>query len=318
MKRLLIFGILLLLAFSASFIWWQNGQKAPDSKNTDQKIFVIQKGATVREIGNKLKAENLIRDPVVFFLTVKLQGKDRSIQAGSYRLSSSMSILELIENLEHGTLDVWVTIPEGLRAEEIALLLKEKIEAYEDSWVDELKKQEGYLFPDTYLIPQTAGIEDILLIFQNTLNQKLSEAGISSDDPSFERNMIIASLIQREALFEDDQHLISSVIYNRLGIDMALQIDATVQYALGYSQNEKRWWKKNLTRDDLDIQSLYNTYERTGLPPGPICNPGIKAIEAAGNPEESDYLFYLHDSKGRAHFAEDLDGHNENIRKYLQ
>lgn len=316
-KRLLVLFFLLVIISLSGFVWWNRGHMAPDSKNKENKIFVIQKGAPVREIGNTLKAQGLIRDPVVFFLTLKMQGKDRNIQAGSYRLSPSMNVSEIIENLEHGTLDIWITIPEGLRAEEIAAILKEKLSEYDDSWVAELKKNEGYLFPDTYLIPQTASLEDVLAILDRTFNQKITEAGLSLDDPALNKILTIASLIEREALFDDDQHLISSVIHNRLEIDMPLQIDATVQYALGFSKSEGKWWRKNLTREDLQVQSLYNTYEKTGLPPGPIASPGIQSIEAAKNPEQSDYLFYIHDAKGRAHFAEDLDGHNENINKYL-
>jgi len=317
-KRLLVVFILLLIFLSGGFIWWSRGQLPVDKKNTEEKIFVIQKGAPIREIGNTLKSEGLIRDPVVFFLSLKLQGKDRNIQAGSYRLSPSMSVPQILDNLEHGTLDIWITIPEGLRAEEIAAILKEKLGTYDDSWIPELKKNEGYLFPETYLIPQTAGLSDVLGILEATFNQKITEVGLAPDSSELNKILTIASLIEREALFEDDQHLISSVIYNRLEIGMPLQIDATVQYALGYSDSEKKWWRRNLTQSDLKTPSLYNTYEKTGLPPGPIANPGIRAIEAAQNPESSDYLFYLHDANGHAHFAKDLDGHNENIQKYLK
>lgn len=318
MKRFFVVLVLFAFILIGGFIWWSRGQLAVDKNNTTEQIYVIPKGAPVREIGNTLKAQGLIRDPVIFFLTLKLQGKDRNIQAGSYRLSPSMNVAEIVDNLEHGTLDIWVTIPEGLRAEEIAAILEEKLAAYDETWITELKKYEGYLFPETYLIPQTAELTDVLNILNTTFNQKISEVGLTPDSPDLNRILTIASLIEREALFEDDQHLISSVIHNRLDIDMALQIDATVQYALGYSDSEQKWWRRNLSREDLQTPSLYNTYERTGLPPGPIASPGMLAIEAAMNPDESDYLFYLHDSNGHAHFAEDLDGHNENINKYLR
>lgn len=318
MKRLFVVLFLFAVIIIGGFIWWSRGQLPVDKNNTSEQIYVIPKGAPIREIGNTLKEQGLIRDPVIFFLTLKIQGKDRNIQAGSYRLSPSMSVAQILDNLEHGTLDIWVTIPEGLRAEEIAAILEEKLAAYDPSWVAELKKNEGYLFPETYLIPQTAELSDVLNILNNTFNQKIAEVGLTPDSPELSRILTIASLIEREALFEDDQHLISSVIQNRLNIDMPLQIDATVQYALGYSESEKKWWRRNLTREDLQTQSLYNTYERTGLPPGPIASPGILAIEAAINPDTSDYLFYLHDADGHAHFAEDLDGHNENIEKYLR
>ncbi len=127
----------------------------------------------------------------------------------------------------------------------------------------------------------------------------------------------IASLIEREARHAEDRPLVASVIVNRLEIGMALNIDATVQYILGYQQNEKSWWKRNLTFADLEINSPYNTYTNPGLPPGPIANPGIAAIEAAVNPAETDYLYYLSDENGVNHYAETLEEHNQNKAKYI-
>ena len=181
-----------------------------------------------------------------------------------------------------------------------------------------MNENEGYLFPDTYLIPKDADIDKVISIMRNNFNSKIAEAGISGDDPNLARYVIIASLIEREAKHDADRSLVSSVINNRLRIGMKLDIDATIQYALGYQENEKRWWKKSLTREDLRLESPYNTYLNNGLPHLPISNPGIVAIKAALNPADTDYLYYVSDSSGKNHYAQTIEGHNANIKTYLQ
>ena len=117
-------------------------------------------------------------------------------------------------------------------------------------------------------------------------------------------------------MLEEDRSLVASVIYNRLSIGMKLDIDATLQYALGYQEDDKRWWKKGLTNEDKKINSLYNTYTNPSLPPRPISNPGLSAISAALNPAQTDYLYYITDQNGKNRYATNLEGHNANIEKY--
>lgn len=315
MKKLLTFFFLLII-FALGFVfWWSNGTSAVNPKDKSEKIFVIEKGKTVREISNSLKKEELIKDPVVFFLLVKKLGLAEKIQAGDFRLSPSQTAKQIAENLTHGTLDIWITIPEGKRADEIADILEKNISSYKPDWRAKLNENEGYLFPDTYLISKDAGIQNIISKLRNTFEGKYTSIS-NPDKLSKEEIIIIASLIEREAKFAEDRPLVASVILNRLDIGMPLQIDATVQYILGYQKNERRWWKKNLTRKDLDIDSRYNTYKYPGLPPGPISNPGIETIKAVINPAKTDYLYYISDSSGQNHYAKTLDVHNANIRKY--
>lgn len=298
-------------------VWWNNGSTAVNRRDTSTKIFVVQKGAGIRAIANDLKEQNLIRDPVVFFLLVKKLGLDNKIQAGDFRLSPSMTAEQIAENLTHGTLDIWVTIPEGKRAEEVAEIFKAHLPTYDASWIPELKQHEGYLFPDTYLIPKDAKIDTIITLLTNTFaNKYVSIPNAPTDQTPKERVVIIASLVEREAKLPEDRPLVASVILNRLRIDMPLQIDATVQYALGYQTKEKTWWKRHLTLDDLKLSTNYNTYRNTGLPPGPISNPGLSVLEAVINAPKSDYLYYISDSSGKNHYAKTLDEHNANIKKY--
>jgi len=228
-----------------------------------------------------------------------------------------MNTQEIATNLTHGTLDIWTTIPEGLRATEIAAILKAKIPSYNASWVSTLQANEGYLFPDTYLIPRDADINMILALLKNNFQQKFDSVKNSKTTVLTDaQTIIIASIIEREAVFPADRPLVASVLINRLNIGMALGSDPTVMYALGYQADTKTWWKKDLTVDDLAIDSPYNTRKNAGLPPTPISNPGLLSIKAALNPSKTDYLYYFSDKQGHLHFATTIEGHNANIQKY--
>jgi UPF0755 protein len=296
-----------------TIIWWIHGTSAVNPKNTNTKYFVVPKGAGIRAIASNLKKEGLINDPVVFFLYVKKEGADKKIQAGDYKLSQSMDLKKITSELIHGTVDAWVTIPEGYRAEQIADTLEQIIPSYNPSWRTRLVEKEGYLFPDTYLIPRDASIETALSIFETNFNNKINDLGISERN-DLNRIIIIASMIEREALFHNERPTVASVIYNRLGLGMKLDIDATVQYAIG--KRNGKWWYP-ITPNDLRFDSIYNTYTNNGLPPGPISNPGLDSIRAAANPADTNYLYYITDSKGHLHGAATFQQHQANINKYL-
>lgn len=317
MKRLMtLIGVIAVFAI-IGFFWWKNGLSAADSSNKNQVIFVIQKGQGVREIANKLKNEGLIKDPIVFFLLIKKLGLDGKIQAGDFRLSPSMNSNDIAQALTHGTLDIWVTIPEGKRADEIADLLSQKIPTYEKSWRNVLVKNEGYLFPDTYLIPKDADIDLIISLMGGNFEKKFAQISLANKNNLTKNQIVIlASLIEREAKLPQDRPLVASVLLNRLEISMPLQVDATVQYALGYQEDERSWWKKALTKEDLSIKSPYNTYLNPGLPPAAIANPGLEVLKAVTNPANTNYLYYISDKSGRNHYAKTLEEHNQNIKKY--
>ncbi|MEK7551020.1 MAG: endolytic transglycosylase MltG [Patescibacteria group bacterium] len=317
MKRIITVVVLILVFVIISVFWWQNGVLPVNSQNNSPKIFVVENGQGVREIANSLKKEGLIRDPVIFFLITKQTGLDKKIQAGDFRLNPSMNAYEIAESLTHGTLDIWVTIPEGYRAEEIADMLEEKMPNYDQSWRQTLNQNEGYLFPDTYLMPRDADVDTIISIFKNNFQTKYdSVKSLKTNNLPESQTLILASLVEREARLEEDRPLVASVIYNRLSIGMKLDIDATLQYILGYQEDEKRWWKKGLTNEDKKINSPFNTYTNPSLPPRPISNPGLSAIKAALNPAETNYLYYITDQNGKNRYATSLEEHNANIEKY--
>lgn len=280
-----------------------------ESKET--KIFVIQKGEGLRSIARRLKEEKLIKDPIVFFILVQKLNLADKIQAGDFRLSPSMEAQKLAQELTHGTLDVWVTIPEGLRSEEIAQILKEKVPSFTDNWALELKKNEGYLFPDTYLIPKDADINLVIKIMRDNFEEKWKKL---KSDKKVGEVVILASIVEREAKFAEDRPVVAGILTNRLRLGMPLQADATVQYARGEIDNN--WWEK-LTPEDLKINSPFNTYLNYGLPPSPIANPGFDVLKAAATPAKTNYLYYLSSKDGRMHYAETLEEHHQNIEKYL-
>lgn len=316
MKKLILVIGLLLIAAAATDLWWKNGLSPVNADKTPI-IFVVNKGEGVREIANRLKSQKIIRDPVVFFLLTRIQGLDKQIQAGDFRINPSMSAQEVANGLTHGTLDIWTTIPEGLRAGEVADLLKTKIPSFSESWRPILEANEGYLFPDTYLIPRDANINLIVSLMRNNFQTKYdSVKNTKTTVLTDTQTVIIASIIEREAMFAADRPLVASVFMNRLNLGMVLGSDPTVQYAVGYQTDTKTWWKKDLTADDLLIDSPYNTRKNAGLPPTPISNPGLSAIKAALNPANTDYLYFYSDKKGHLHFGKTLQDHEANIKKY--
>ncbi len=318
MKKLVIVIVFFAIVISTMAILWNNMLLPVNPENNSPTIFVIKKGDTVRELTYNLKAKGLIRNPIIFFLLLRKLGLDKKIEAGDFRLSPSMTTEEIAQTLTHGILDIWITIPEGKRAEEIAEILKEKIPSYQPFWKHQLIQNEGYLFPDTYLIPKDANIALIISLMLDNFDKKyVSITPNEKNQLSKNDSVILASLIEREAKFPEDRPIISSVIRNRLNIGMKLDVDATVQYALGYQEDKKTWWKKNLTLEDLKINSPYNTYINPALPPKPIANPGLSALQAALDPANTEYLYYISDKTGRNHYAKTLLEHNVNIKRYL-
>lgn len=308
-------GVLFVILITIS-LWWTNGLTSVNPRDNKPQIFIVERGQGIREIAKNLKDQGLIRDQIVFFLLTKQLGLDKKIEAGDYRFFKSMTATDLANGLTHGTLDIWITIPEGNRALEIAEVLAKRIPTYQENWAKALENEEGYLFPDTYLIPKDADINLIISIFKNNFEKKYATLGNPKNNLTKDEVVTVASLVEREARFDRDRPLVASVILNRLNLGMKLDIDATLQYALGYQESEKRWWKKSLKEADKAFDSAYNTYLTAGLPPAPISNPGLSSLEAAVNPATTNYLYYISDPKGNNHYAVSYQDHLDNVKKY--
>lgn len=336
-RFLSIGGVVLPFLIIVIFLWWQNGLAPVDPSTTEKVTVVIKKNEDISEIARQLKSQSIIKDTLHFKILAFVMGVARKIQAGTFYLSPSMSSREVGLALTKGSNDQWVTIIEGLRQEQIGKLLQEKgfpIDLLE--WEKEIKKQnlEGKLFPDSYLFPQGASQGKILGIINKNFQKKvlvgLAEE-LKSSNLSLEEILILASIVEREAKTEVDRPLVAGILLKRWQSHWPLQADATVQYAIASSkfnpstslrtrvQNEKfDWWPKKITANDLKIKSSYNTYLYRGLPPTPICNPGLSSIEAILHPQNSLFWFYLSSSNGQMHYAKTASKHAENIRLYLR
>ncbi|MFH0863971.1 MAG: endolytic transglycosylase MltG [Candidatus Gottesmanbacteria bacterium] len=316
--RIVVLVCLIVLLFGGGIFWWQLSLSAINPADKKPRIFVIQKGDGVREIATRLKNDGLIRDQIAFFLLVKINNLDQKLQAGDYRLSPSMDVTALAQVLTKGMNDIWITILEGWRDEEIALKFAADLSIPENQFLK--YAQEGRMFPDTYLIPKESTAGAVVQILKENFNNKFTselQKEATKTGLTVNQVLILASIVEKEASGEKDRSVIAGILLKRLKKDWPLQVDATVQYALGYQPEERSWWKKAITNFDKKIKSPYNTYENTGLPPGPICNPGLASIGAAVSPQDSVYWFYLHDPEGNVHYAKTMEEHEANIAKYL-
>jgi len=314
LSRLCLISFIILL--TASYFSWQWINKPVNSKDETVKVFVIPQGQTADTIGKRLLQENLIKNKLVFKFLINSQNLDNQIKAGDFKLSPSMDLDTIINTLVYGIIDFWITFPEGWRTEQYAELLAEKSDINSQDFILAAKPYEGSLFPDTYLIPQNASAEGTVKILTDNFQKKFTS--IKQDNKtnfSQKQIIIVASLIEREAKHNQDRFLVSSVLHNRLNMNMALQIDATIQYVLG---KPNKWWPDNLSSQDMKIDSPYNTYKYPGLPLTPIANPGLASLKAAINPSQTNYLYYVSDSSGYNHYAENLEAHQSNIKKYLR
>jgi len=315
LKKFFFLIILLILLLGGIGAWWINGVSAADPSHTKAQTFEVIQGEDVREIANNLKAQGLIKDPIIFYLLVKQQGIGNKIQAGDFQLAPAMSASQIADVLQIAKDDVRVTIPEGKRSEEIAAILKGKFTNYNPSWDQQLIAQEGYLFPDTYSFQKGADVTTIIDTMKGNFDKKYQTLSGGQKEKFTEAQIVtIASLIEREARFPQDRPLIASVIYNRLDAGMPLQIDSSIQFAIGTSDN---WWP-HLPDSGGNVAptSPYNTYVNTGLPPTPIANPGLDALTAAVHPAQTNYLFYISDASGHNHYEVNLDQHNADMQKY--
>lgn len=323
LKWMVIGGIVLFLLFSVTSlaIFWSKLQPV-DQANKATTRFIIPKGQAISVIGARLVEAGLIKNALAFRVMVKVNKLEQAIQAGSFDLSPSLTTLEIAQYLTTGTQDTWITILEGWRMEEIAESLDvQDLDAFDkDEFVKLAEASEGMLFPDTYLIPRemsTANIHSMLInTFERKITQGLAEE-ISASDRDFRDILIMASLVEREARTYEQMRTVAGILWNRIDLGMALQVDATLQYVAGYNKAQQTWWAPP-TAQQKQLESKYNTYLHPGLPPQPIANPGIDAVKATLLPVDTNDLFYIHATDGKMYTAETLEEHNANINKYLR
>ncbi len=309
-------GALLLFLLVNFFIFLQPADKS----DSDKIIFNLKKGDSFETVVRGLEEQGLIKSRYWFKIYSLVTGSAHLFKPGLYELNASMSGLEIARIIVSGPSDIKLTVKEGATLADIDRQLADVkvIELGDLLKFNQEQEQslEGFLFPDTYHFAQYSLVEDVVRRFTANFQDKVGNY-IKADNYS---DLIIASLIEKEAIYPQDRLLVSGILQKRLAIKMPLQIDASVVYA---KCNGAFLTCGRETRDlgskDLKIESLYNTYLHLGLPPTPISNPGKEAIIAATNPQKSKYLFYISNPKtGRIVFAQTLDEHNQNRFKYLR
>jgi len=291
------------------------------SKSQSQEIVYVPYTGDADSFIAKLDEEGLLTNAfskIVVRLALASKG---TIEPGTYEFSRGMGAVSTAVSLDEPEYK-YISILEGLRKGQIAQIIGQKLN-WEDDKINifselqpicPLVGQEGYLASGTYLIHVEEDAHVVEETMQQTFREVLDELGIKEKDVSIPKIITIASLIQREAGGKSDMRLISGIIQNRLDIGMALQIDATLQYVKG---DENEWWPVP-TPQDKQIDSPFNTYQNTGLPPTPIATPGKEAIRAALNPMKTNCIFYLHDNRRNIHCATTYAQHKKNIQYYLK
>jgi UPF0755 protein len=321
-KLLYILGLLvLILMIVAAFIFLDSKKKiyAPNEKIEKNTIIEIESGKGSKEIGSDLERLGLVSNGKIFYYASIVLSK--KINHGFYELTPGMSISDILNLVDSGKVKVVkVLIPEGLRVEQIARKLDEAgIVTYED-FLTKAKDKEGKLFPDTYFFNPRMTADEIITMMLDDYNQRIAGINISDND------LILASIVEREAADDADRGLIAGIYSNRLKAGMKLQSDPTVEYGRDSNEIAKlsvsdqksyTFWKSAKTVEYTSVKSSYNTYQISALPLGPICNPGLKSIEAAKNPTPSKYYYFLYGRDGKLYPSSNSTEHEALAAKYL-
>ena len=325
-------GTLDQFEYSFRILWYGGMLTQPLNQNGVEQSFTIEPGEGVSSIAIRLEEVGLIRNAAAFRTFLIYTGLDTSVQAGEYQLSPAWSIVDIARELQDATPEqiTFVILP-GWRMEEIAASLSTSgLEATPEQFLAAARSApprldilpasastEGFLYPDVYILPRTTTAEELveesLRNFYLHLTIDMRE-GFTRQGLEVYQAVTLASIVQREAIVADEQAQIASVFHNRLRAGMKLDSDPTVQYALGFNPNQSTWWTNPLSAADLQIDSPYNTYIYKGLPPSPIANPSVGALQAVAFPAETPYFFFRArcDNSGLHDFSVTFEEHLQN------
>lgn len=319
-------------SFGLQLLLHADSLTVPPDPNGGEMLFIIDPGESVLSISSRLEQAGIIADARLFRIYLAWTGMDAYIQTGAFRLSPALSAQSIAGMLQSATLtEVTFTVLPGWRMEEVAAALPTSglSIAPEDflaaasvpnlfpDLIPAGASAEGFLHPDTYILPRTTTAEQLVSVlvqaFLTRLPADYAEAYAERGLTVYQA-VTLASIIEREAVVDEEMPLIASVFYNRLAVGMKLQTDPTVQYALGFNSLQTTWWTTPLSAADLQFDSPYNTYLYPGLPPGPICSPGLAALQAVAYPAESPYFYFQAkcDGSGLHNFAVTFEEHEGN------
>ncbi len=305
-----IAAIVLLLACAVAYA------SLPPANFPGRVIVSIKKDSNLLQAADTLYTKGIIRSPLVFELYSVLISGHRRVVAGDYLFDAPISSLRVAHRTVNGIQGlpkIRITIFEGMTVNEIAQNIKKSIPEFDaSSFIALAQPYQGFLFPDTYFFYENVQPQDVLTTLSENFNSKIRTEllAIQAFGKTLSQVIIMASLVEREASSSKDRRIISDILWRRLALRMPLQVDAPFYYILGKSSDK-------LTVKDLSVDSAYNLYAHTGLPPTPITNPGMDAIIDTINPTPNKYLFFLSDDKGNMHYSETYEGHVANKVKYL-
>lgn len=315
--------------YSAELLWYDGLLTRPFDETGGEQTFTIEIGESVNSVAAHLQEVGLIRDAEAFRSYLIYTGLDTSIQAGSYKLSPTMSAIDIAHEFQDATSEeVTFVILAGWRMEEIAAALptsglsitpeeflataRSPMGGYD--YLDGAMTTEGFLFPDSYIVGRNATVHELVNTFVRTFGLRLLPDlgnGFVLQNLTIYQAVTLASIVEREAVQNEERPLIASVYLNRLRMGMKLDADPTVQYAYGYDYLGRTWWKNPLDLQDLQFDSPYNTYLYAGLPPTPIANPSLEALQAVAFPAQTNYYFFRAkcDGSGYHDFSETFEEH---------
>jgi UPF0755 protein len=300
-SRFLLSATLVIL-LSLALFWWMERPFG----SVPIVHFQVRRGLSAHEIARDLHDQGVIRHPWTFLVWVKLMGA-KAIRPGVYDLSTRASGFAIYRQLLKGPPLVRITFPEGWTSKQMAALLETRgvTPATDFLTIVYKEKREGFLFPDTYFFEQALPAESVIARLLARFKEKEPKDfkdRAKAMKLSYMQLLTLASIVEREARVPSERPVIAGVFYNRLKKHWYLESCATVEYALGA-------WKPHLNYKDLNVSSPYNTYRHPGLPPGPICNPGAAALEAAAHPAQTDMMFFVADGQGTHRFSRYYNEH---------
>lgn len=303
MKKILIIICILIGIVVAGLAGWIYYElKVPIGKSSQDLFFEVKEGQSTLEIAKNLESKKFIRNSC--FLALYARIKKQNLLPGLYYLRENMNLTQIISNLAEGKVQEYkITIPEGWTNKQIADYLDKKKIVSGADFMQKSQGQEGYLFPDTYRL--SAETDSQMIIDKMLKNFQERTQGLNADKDT----VILASILEKEAKTYEDRQIIAGIYQSRLKLNMFLESCPTVLYAMGVTKDQ-------LSLEDLAFVSPYNTYLNKGLPPGPICNPGLESIKAALSPTQSDNLYFLSDKEGNIHYSKTLEEHNTNKQQY--
>jgi len=291
--------------------------KQPPENFPSEEVIEIKTGSTLRDVAKIAKEKKLVKSELFFYAYFITFGNPSDIKASNYVFKNPTTVSELVEAFSKGSYAeglIKLTLIEGSSVKGFSEQIKAVLPNFDTERFIELAKPfEGYLFPETYLVPDDFSPEELVDLLKTTFLEEISkhQGLVERSKLTLNEIVILASIVEREANSTESQKMVAGILQNRLTLGMPLQADASVEYILEKPLSE-------LTPEDLKINSPYNTYLNDGLPPTPIGNPGINAILAVLSPTESDYLFYITGDDGKFYYAKTFDEHRVNIAKYLR